>query len=144
VVEWKSEAGEEMPGAGIEGVGSWGNWWFRRRHNWRRPTSPRSAGWALEMGGVDGSKAAAAPVATVEPPAAVHRSSPAGRGSRGVHGRNPGMVRRRPAAVLSCIPSCPTRASPIVCQILLGESCVLPTCKKVCQVKKKFISNSLA
>jgi hypothetical protein len=36
------------------------------------------------------------------------------------------------------------RASPRVCQILLGKSYVLPTSKKVCQVKKEFISNSLA
>jgi hypothetical protein len=35
------------------------------------------------------------------------------------------------------------RASPTVCQILLGKSCVLPTCKKIWQVKKKFIFNSL-
>jgi hypothetical protein len=28
------------------------------------------------------------------------------------------------------------RASPRVCQILLGKSCVLPSSKKVCQVKK--------
>jgi hypothetical protein len=36
------------------------------------------------------------------------------------------------------------RASPRVCQILLGKSCVLPTSKKLCQVKKEFISNNLA
>jgi hypothetical protein len=37
------------------------------------------------------------------------------------------------------------RASPRVCQNLLGESCVLPTSKKLCKVKKKeFISNSLS
>jgi hypothetical protein len=36
------------------------------------------------------------------------------------------------------------RASPRVCQILLGKSCVLPTSKKICKVKKEFISNSLA
>jgi hypothetical protein len=29
------------------------------------------------------------------------------------------------------------RASPRVCQILLGKSCALPTSKKVCQVKKR-------
>jgi hypothetical protein len=27
---------------------------------------------------------------------------------------------------------------------LLNKSCVLPTCKKICQVKKEFISNNLA
>jgi hypothetical protein len=32
------------------------------------------------------------------------------------------------------------RASPRVCQILLGKSCALPTSKKICQVKKEFIS----
>jgi hypothetical protein len=37
----------------------------------------------------------------------------------------------------------PLRASPRVCQILLGKSCVLPTSKKLCKLKK-FISNSLA
>jgi hypothetical protein len=36
------------------------------------------------------------------------------------------------------------RASPRVCQNLLGKSCVLPTSKKLCNVKKEFISNSLA
>jgi hypothetical protein len=36
------------------------------------------------------------------------------------------------------------RASPRVCQNLLGKSCVLPTSKKLCKVKKEFISNSLA
>jgi hypothetical protein len=36
------------------------------------------------------------------------------------------------------------RASPRVCQILLGKSCALPTSKKTCQVKKEFISNNLA
>ena len=36
------------------------------------------------------------------------------------------------------------RASPRVCHILLGISCVLSTSKKICQVKKEFISNSLA
>jgi hypothetical protein len=36
------------------------------------------------------------------------------------------------------------RASPSVCQILLGKSCVLPTSKKICQIKKEFISNNLA
>jgi hypothetical protein len=36
------------------------------------------------------------------------------------------------------------RASPRVCQILLDTSCVLPSYKKVCQVKKEFISNNLA
>jgi hypothetical protein len=36
------------------------------------------------------------------------------------------------------------RASPRVCQILLGKSCALPTSKKICQVKKEFISNNLA
>jgi hypothetical protein len=40
------------------------------------------------------------------------------------------------------------RASPTVCQILLGKSCVLPTCKKIWQVKKSSSStvwyNSLA
>jgi hypothetical protein len=35
-------------------------------------------------------------------------------------------------------------ASPIVCQNLLGKSCVLPTSKKLCKVKKEFISNRLA
>jgi hypothetical protein len=36
------------------------------------------------------------------------------------------------------------RASPRVCQILHGKSCDLPTSKKICQVKKEFISNNLA
>jgi hypothetical protein len=36
------------------------------------------------------------------------------------------------------------RASPRVCQILHGKSCALPTSKKICQVKKEFISNNLA
>jgi hypothetical protein len=36
------------------------------------------------------------------------------------------------------------RASPRVCQNLLGKSCVLPTSKKLCKVKKEFTSNSLA
>jgi hypothetical protein len=36
------------------------------------------------------------------------------------------------------------RASPRVCQNLLGKSCVLPTFKKLCKVKEEFISNSLA
>jgi hypothetical protein len=36
------------------------------------------------------------------------------------------------------------RASPRVCQNLLGKFCVLPTSKKLCKVKKEFISNSLA
>jgi hypothetical protein len=36
------------------------------------------------------------------------------------------------------------RASPRVCKILLDKSCVLPTFKKICQVKKEFISNNLA
>jgi hypothetical protein len=36
------------------------------------------------------------------------------------------------------------RASSRVCQNLLGKSYVLPTSKKLCKVKKKFISNSLA
>jgi hypothetical protein len=36
------------------------------------------------------------------------------------------------------------RATPRVCQILLGKSCVLPTCKKICQVEKESVSNSLA
>jgi hypothetical protein len=36
------------------------------------------------------------------------------------------------------------RASPRVCQNLLGKSYVLPTSKKLCKVKKEFISNSLA
>jgi hypothetical protein len=36
------------------------------------------------------------------------------------------------------------RASPGVCQNLLGKSFVLPTSKKLCKVKKEFISNSLA
>ena len=36
------------------------------------------------------------------------------------------------------------RASPRVYHILLGISCVLPTSKKICQVKKELISNSLA
>jgi hypothetical protein len=36
------------------------------------------------------------------------------------------------------------RAAPRVCQILLGKSYVLPTSKMICQVKKDFISNSLA
>jgi hypothetical protein len=36
------------------------------------------------------------------------------------------------------------RASPRVCQILLGKSCALPTSKKICQVKKEFSSNNLA
>jgi hypothetical protein len=36
------------------------------------------------------------------------------------------------------------RASPRVCQILLGKSCALPTSKKICQVKHEFISNNLA
>jgi hypothetical protein len=31
-----------------------------------------------------------------------------------------------------------------VCQNLLGKFCVLPTSKKLCKVKKEFISNSLA
>ena len=35
-------------------------------------------------------------------------------------------------------------ASPRVYHILLSISCVLPTSKKICQVKKKFISNNLA
>jgi hypothetical protein len=35
------------------------------------------------------------------------------------------------------------RACPRVCQILLGKSCALPTSKKICQVKKEFISNNL-
>jgi hypothetical protein len=35
------------------------------------------------------------------------------------------------------------RASPRVCQNLLDKSCVLPTSKKLCKVKKEFISNSL-
>jgi hypothetical protein len=34
--------------------------------------------------------------------------------------------------------------SPRVCQNLLGKSCVLPTSKKLCKVKKEFISNSLS
>jgi hypothetical protein len=33
-------------------------------------------------------------------------------------------------------------ASPRVCQILLGKSCVLPTFKNIYQVKKEFISNN--
>jgi hypothetical protein len=36
------------------------------------------------------------------------------------------------------------RASPRVCQNILGKSCVLPTAKKLYKVKKEFISNSLA
>ena len=36
------------------------------------------------------------------------------------------------------------RASPRVCHILLGISCVLSTSKKICQVKKELISNSLS
>jgi hypothetical protein len=36
------------------------------------------------------------------------------------------------------------RASPRVCQNLLDKFCVLPTSKKLCKVKKEFISNSLA
>jgi hypothetical protein len=36
------------------------------------------------------------------------------------------------------------RASPRVCQILLVKSCALPTSKRICQVKKEFISNNLA
>ena len=36
------------------------------------------------------------------------------------------------------------RASPRVYQILLDKSCVLPISKKICQVKKELISNSLA
>ena len=36
------------------------------------------------------------------------------------------------------------RASPAVCHILLGISCVLLTSKKICQVKKELISNNLA
>jgi hypothetical protein len=36
------------------------------------------------------------------------------------------------------------RESPRVCQLLLGKSCALPTSKKICHVKKKFISNNLA
>jgi hypothetical protein len=36
------------------------------------------------------------------------------------------------------------RATPKVCQILLGKTCVLTTCKKICQVKKESTSNSLA
>jgi hypothetical protein len=36
------------------------------------------------------------------------------------------------------------RASPRVCQNLLGKSCVLPTSKKLCKVKKESIFNSLA
>jgi hypothetical protein len=36
------------------------------------------------------------------------------------------------------------RATPRVCQILLDKSCVLPTSKKICKVKKEFNSNSLA
>jgi hypothetical protein len=36
------------------------------------------------------------------------------------------------------------RASPRVCQILLGKSYALPTSKKICQVKKEFICNNLA
>jgi hypothetical protein len=39
---------------------------------------------------------------------------------------------------------CQVRPSPRVCQILLDKSCVLPTSKKICQVKKEFISNNLA
>jgi hypothetical protein len=35
------------------------------------------------------------------------------------------------------------RVSPTVCQNLLGKSCVLSTSKKLCKVKKEFISNSL-
>ena len=36
------------------------------------------------------------------------------------------------------------RASPRFCHILLGISCILLIFKKICQVKKEFISNSLA
>jgi hypothetical protein len=36
------------------------------------------------------------------------------------------------------------RASPRIWQNLLGKFCVLPTSKKLCKVKKEFISNSLA
>jgi hypothetical protein len=36
------------------------------------------------------------------------------------------------------------RVSPRVCQNLLGKSCVLPTSKKICQVKKEFVSINLA
>jgi hypothetical protein len=36
------------------------------------------------------------------------------------------------------------RASPRVCKILLGKSCVLPTSKKNILSKKEFISNNLA
>jgi hypothetical protein len=36
------------------------------------------------------------------------------------------------------------RAFTRVCQNLLGKSYVLPTSKKLCKVKKEFISNSLA
>jgi hypothetical protein len=36
------------------------------------------------------------------------------------------------------------RVSTRVCQNLLGKSCVLPTFKKICQVKKEFISINLA
>ena len=36
------------------------------------------------------------------------------------------------------------RASPRVFHILLDISCVLPTSKKICQIKKELISNSLA
>jgi hypothetical protein len=36
------------------------------------------------------------------------------------------------------------RASPRGCQNLLGKSCVLPTSKKLCKVKKELIFNSLA
>jgi hypothetical protein len=33
------------------------------------------------------------------------------------------------------LPNC-WRATPRVCQILLGKSCVLPTCKNMCHVKR--------
>jgi len=36
------------------------------------------------------------------------------------------------------------RASPRVCHILLGISCVLPTSKKISQIKKELIANNLA